>query len=49
MAKTFDEWWEDNKAEWCSVMNRLPSCLQSKMIAKITWDASRQNMTTKDI
>ena len=49
MGKTFDEWWEENKADWCNVMNRLPNDLQAKAIARITWAASRENMTVKDI
>lgn len=39
---TFEEWWEENKEGWCDVMDRLPTDPKCRLIAKITWDASRR-------
>ena len=48
MRKTFEEWWESNKELWCGILNKEPT-LQMRAMAKIVWDESRLNMTTKDI
>lgn len=48
MAKTFDEWWEQSKELWCGILNLKPTP-QLRAMAKIIWDDSRYNMTTRDI
>ena len=57
MAKTFDEWWEDNSFDLSDKVfyHQLTggrayfSNKHFKDVLKDTWDASRQNMTYKDI
>ena len=49
MGKTFDEWFEEDKESIKWVLNYTGHEGSLKLLMKICWDASRQNMTYKDI
>ncbi len=49
MGKTFDEWFDEhvNTLRW--YLDYIGDDRELKIAAKIIWDASRQNMTIRDI